>query len=121
MDPAKKASILPWLQDSPTNPDISLEIKDIIRVHRMILQYVSDEGVPSIEDTAFVSARSLLNKVTTLSSQLNDLKQSLQKVSKVLKGFNIPLDETMKGLNDLKETFDTAIKAKNIEVKAEDI
>ena len=92
MDPAKKASILTLLQDSPASPDIPFKNEEIIRVHRMILQYVSDKGVPSIEDTAFVSARSLLNKATTLSSQLIDLKQSLQKVSKVLKGFNILLD-----------------------------
>ena len=114
MDPAKKASTLAWLQDSPSSPDIPIKSEEIICVHRIILQYVSDEEVPSIEDTAFVLARSLLNKATTLFSQLNDLKQSLQKVLKVLKGFNIPLDETMKGLNNLKETFDTAIKAKNI-------
>ena len=119
MDPAKKASTLAWLQDSPSSPDIPIKSEEIICVHRIILQYVSDEGVPSIEDTAFVSARSLLNKATTLSSKLNNLKQSLQKVSKVLKGFNILLDETMKRLDNLKETFDTAIKAENIKVNAE--
>ena len=54
MDPAKKASILAWLQDSPSDPDIPMENEEIIRVHRMILQYVDDEGVPSIKDTAFV-------------------------------------------------------------------
>ena len=87
----------------------------------MILQYKNNKGIPNIEDTAFVLARSLLNKATTVSSQLSNLKQSLQKVSKILKGFNIPVEETMRGLDDLKETFDTAIKAENVKVNKEKV
>ena len=87
MDPAKKASILTWLQDSPSSPDIPVKNEEIIHVQRIILQYVSNEGVPSIEDTAVASAKSLFNKATTMSSQLNDPKQFLQKNSKVLNRF----------------------------------
>ena len=82
MDPVKKASIIAWLYDSPSSPDILMEKEEIIRLHRMILQYVDDEGVPSIEDTAFVSARTLLDNATTVAKQLEDLKKTFQKVSK---------------------------------------
>ena len=85
MDPHKKASIIAWLQDSPSSPDIPIENEEIIRVHRMILQYQNDNGIPQIEDTEFVSARSLLSKANNVSGQLTTLKQSLSKVSKILK------------------------------------
>ena len=119
MDPQKKASIIAWLQDSPSCPDIPVKNEEIIRVHHMILHYQNDDGIPQIEDTEFVSARSLLSKANNVSGQLTTLKQSLSKVSKILKGFNIPVEETMRGLNDLKQTVDTAIKAENIKITIE--
>ena len=121
MDPHKKALIIAWLQDSPSSPDIPIENEEIIRVHRMILQYQNDNGIPQIEDTEFVSARSLLNKAETVSGQLTNLKQSLQKVSKILKGFNIPVEETMRGLDNLKQTVDTAIKAENVKTTEKNV
>ena len=87
----------------------------------MILQYQNDNGIPQIEDTEFVSARSLLNKAETVSGQLTNLKQSLQKVSKILKGFNIPVEETMRGLDNLKQTVDTAIKAENVKTTEKNV
>ena len=57
MDPHKKALIIAWLQDSPSSPDIPIKNKEIIWVHRMILQYQNNDGIPQIEDTEFVSAK----------------------------------------------------------------
>ena len=87
----------------------------------MILQYVDDEGVPSIVDTAFVSAKTLLDKASIVSEQIHDIKKSFQRVSKVLKGFDIPLDETTKKMDDLKQSLDSTVNPENIKVKAEDI
>ena len=67
----------------------------------MILQYQNDDGIPQIKDTEFVSARSLLSKGNNVSGQLTTLNQSLSKVSKILKGFNIPIEDTLIGINDL--------------------
>ena len=74
MDPAKKALIITWLQDSLSSSDISVKKEEIICVHQMILQYKNNKGILQIEYTEFVSARSLLNKATTVSSQLSNLK-----------------------------------------------
>ena len=87
----------------------------------MILQYQNNNGIPQIEDTEFVLARSLLNKAEAVSAQLTTLKQSLQKVFKILKGFNIPVEETMRGLESLKQTVDTAIKAVNVKTTEKNV
>ena len=87
----------------------------------MILQYQNENGIPQIKDTEFVSARSLLNNAEAVSGQLTNLKQSLQKVSKILKGFNIPVEETMRGLDDLKQMVDTGIKAENVKITKEKV
>ena len=50
MDPEKKASIIAWLNDSPLTPDIPVENEKVSRVHRMLLQYKNNEGIPRIED-----------------------------------------------------------------------
>ena len=69
----------------------------------------------------FVSVRSLLSKAKSVSGQLTTLKQSLSKVSKILKGFNILVEETMRGLDDLKQTVDTAIKAENVKTTEKNV
>ena len=80
----------------------------------MILQYQNNDGIPQIEDTEFVSARSLLSKANNVSGKLTSLKQLLSKVSKILKGFNIPIEETLSGIDDLKQAVDIATKADNV-------
>ena len=87
----------------------------------MILQYQNNDGIPRIEDTEFVSARSLLSKANNVSGQLTTLKQSLSKVSKILKGFNIPIEDTLRGLDHLKQMVDTAIKAENVKTTKEKV
>ena len=123
MDPEKKASIIAWLNDSPSTLDISVEDQEIIKVHRMLLQYKNDEGIPQIKDTEFVYARSLLSKASNVSNKLTSLKQSLTKISRILKGFNIPVKETLSEINELNKAMDVAARADNVETdeqKAED-
>merc|ERR1712240_40763 len=75
MDPVKRASIITWLHDNPSNLDSPIEKEEIIQVSKMIIQYVDDTGVPSIEDTALVSAKTLLNKASIISKQIQDIKK----------------------------------------------
>ena len=95
MDPQKKASIIGRLNDSPSSSDIPIKNEKIIRVHSMILQYQNDDGIRQIEYTEFVSARNLLSEANNVSVKVTSLKQSLSKVSKILKGFNIPIEEIL--------------------------
>ena len=66
-------------------------------------------------------AFSLTSKANNVSGQLTTLKQSLSKVSKILKRLNIPIEETTRGLDNLKQTVDTAIKAENVETTKEKV
>ena len=90
----------------------------------MILQYQNDDMILRIKDMEFVCTRNFLSKANNVSGKLTSLKQSLSKISKILKGFNILIEETLSGINDLKQTVDVAIKADNIKTtkqKVEDV
>ena len=90
----------------------------------MLLQYKNDEGIPQIKDTEIICARNLLSKANNVSDKLTSLKQSLTKISRILKGFNIPIEETLSGINKLKQALDAAARADNVETneqKAEDV
>ena len=69
-------------------------------------------------------ARSLLSKANNGSNKLTSLKQSLTKISRILKGFNIPVEETLSEIDELKKAMDAATRADNIETdeqKAKDV
>ena len=71
-----------------------------------------------------VCARSLLYKANNFFSKLNSLKQFLSKVSKILKGFNILIEETRSGIDDLNQAVNIATKADNVKTnkqKVEDV
>jgi len=123
-DTDKKASIIAWLNDSPSTPDIPIEDQEIIKVHCRLLQYKNEEGNPRIEDTELVPARSLLSKANNISNKLTSLKQSLTKISRILKGFNILVEETLSEKDKLKKAMDAATPADNVktdEQKAKDV
>ena len=80
----------------------------------MLLQYKNDEGIPRIKDTEFICARSLLSKAKNVSDKLTSLKQSLTKISRILKGFNIPVKETLSEIDELKIAMDAAVQADNV-------
>ena len=69
----------------------------------------------------FICARSLLSKANNVSAKLTSFKQSLSKVSKILKGFNIPIEETLSWINDLKQAIDIAAKADNVETNEQKV
>ena len=95
MDLDKKAAVINWLNSLPSSPDIPVEDQEVIKVHRMLLQYHNDEGIPRIEDTEFVSTQSLLSKATNVTHKLTSVKNSIIKISRILKGFDIPVEETL--------------------------
>ena len=63
-------------------------------------------------------------RATNISQKLTSLKQSLTKISRILKGFNIPVQETLSEINELKIAVSAAVRADNVETdeqKAEDV
>ena len=114
MDPDKKAAIINWLNSSPSTPDIPVEDQEVIKVHRMLLTYHNDEGIPRMEDTEFVSARSLLSKATNVSHKLTSVKNSIVRLSTILQGFNIPIQDTLAEIEDLKQALNVAAGADNV-------
>ena len=87
----------------------------------MLLQYKNDEGIPQIKDTEFVCPRSLLSKANNFSDTLTSLKQSLTNISRILKGFNIPIEETLSGINNLKQAMDVAARADNVKTNKQKV
>ena len=55
-----------------------------------------------MKDTEFMSARSLLSKATDVSHKLTSVKNSIVRISKILKGFDIPIEDTLAEIEDLK-------------------
>ena len=90
----------------------------------MLLQYKNDKGIPGINDMEFVCVRTLPSKANNVSDKLTSLKQSLTKISRIIKGCKIPIEETMSGIDELKQAMDAAARADNVktnEQKAEDV
>ena len=75
----------------------------------------------NIEGTEFVSAQSLLSKATNVTHKLTSVKNSIIKISRILKGFDIPVEETLAEINNLKQALNVAAGADNVKTDKQKI
>ena len=83
VDSVKRARVLAWLENNPSNPDSPIEKEEMIQVTKMIIKYADDSRIPSIEDTSLIAAKNLLKNASKVSKQIQDLSK-FRKISRIL-------------------------------------